>query len=1409
MKRAKPCKLLKIPTEIKGKLTKAIIDSGADECYIKANLVEDLKIDIEEVEKKNITAYGNKEVETDGEIKIKMNIAGRVIEQVFNVISDSNMKSDLILGMNFLKSNAVNLDIKNKIVRIGKNSGQNSKFKMNENDEIIEVRHAKIPVYSDKNMKIENNTNALTTFKVNNINIKGNNYYFEGLEDSGVKYHCGIINNHDQQIVVENTTEKKRKIKEGDKIGEISMLIEDEEKNDDESWTLDKLKEKININEAVISEDEKQEVFKMLLSVKEALSTGDSDIGSAKIKPHHIELHDYTPIWQKARQFAKPIEDEIEDQCQELLMNDIIEHSNSSWSSPCVPIRKSDGGLRLCIDYRKVNKVTKAEKFPMPNLNNCLYSAHNVQYFTKLDLVRGYYQVNLDEESKDLTAFSTSKNHFQFKRLSFGLKNSGIAFQKMMQQMLSPLRSSRIIVYIDDILIMSHSFEEHLEMVKKVLCTLRKYQIKIKVKKCEFFMKEVSFLGHILSVNGIRKSPDYVKKVKEFQKPKTIADMKKFLGLINFQRKFIQNCSTIIKPLTEITGKPEKEIIEWTEEMDKAHEKVIEELMREVTLNYPDYEEGAEKLELYVDASDTGAGAALMQPEKDDYKVIGYNSMSFSDSQQRYSTVERELTAVRWGCDVFKPFIYGIPFILYTDHEPLVYMHNMAARNKRITRTLEDISEYDFQIKYVPGSENVTADYLSRLENPKPQGEYDGSLGLPKELKIREKVDGGGNSMFEALIIAMECSLTSSDDDDDVSLPEDHLQMRKEVIQELISNMDKYKIANNKIEKNKLKLMMSPNQLPCNNALLATSALYNVEIRVYHNIKTPVIFNANSEKTKNRILNLQCIAYIHYNPLLSRKVVEVERTKRNVNTINIKRDSYVIEEPMDVDLNCEELYEMESIEGNCTHDPSASHMKARYNGEEVCVILDTGSEISVIGRDTWNSMKRGDEIESLEKVKAQGIVGESSESEIIVNIKIELNEFETPEEFPFCIVSQDSIPCCMLLGLNFLKEFGSSIDFSCGKLEFNNKHKSWIKSRQPTKKSKVTTVEVVESEEELTSKRLIPKYMICNEELKVMQDGDHAVSMIKEKIIKGIGIKQWNEPYLKQFRRYHGEMKIEGEILIRKNENFNAIITSYAFMVEIIVKTHQQLAHIGRHKLIDLVIKQFWHPAIDSIAREICKTCNYCQLNKNNSQHQKPPTLKISVQKPYELMSIDLVALPKTSSGNVAALVLVDHCSKWMTAAPVRNKSSVSVAKTLKYQMIPNLLRTPEKILSDNGTEFRGQETERVMDEFGVKHVYSSPYTPTANGGVERVNQTVTRFLKGLTEKENKWDEVLSKAIMIYNNTYHSEIKCTPTDFLMNNSHETSKQIPVDNETKDHWREGHPNFKFFRLDRRLSRKLQE
>ena len=446
------------------------------------------------------------------------------------------------------------------------------------------------------------------------------------------------------------------------------------------------------------------------------MSRGDNDIGKAAVAPHHIELTKNTPIWQKPRTFADPLNAEIEAQCRELLEQGILEYSDSKWSSPVVPVRKPDGSLRLCVDYQKVSKVTETQQFPMPNLSNSIYKGHNVKYFTKLDLVRGYYQVPLDEDSKEITAFSTIKNHFQFNRLSFGLKNSGIGFQKIMQQLLDPLCSQNVICYIEDILIMSVSFEEHVKLVSRVLATLLKFNMKVKVKKCEFFMTEVNFLGHLISSEGIKKSPEYMEKVQNFVRPETVTQLRQFLGLANFQRKFVNEFSIIAKPLSEITGGQKRKRIEWTEQRIEAFEKLKEELTKEVVLSYPDYQEHSNPLELYVDASGTGSGACLMQQQNENYKTIAYASMTFSDAQRKYSTTERELVAIRWGLKVFKPFVYGVKFCLFTDHRPLIYLHSMAPHNSTIRRTLEEITEYDLEIRYRPGLMNEAADCLSRME---------------------------------------------------------------------------------------------------------------------------------------------------------------------------------------------------------------------------------------------------------------------------------------------------------------------------------------------------------------------------------------------------------------------------------------------------------------------------------------------------------------------------------------------------------------------------------------------------------------------------------------------------------------------------------------------------------------------
>ena len=317
----------------------------------------------------------------------------------------------------------------------------------------------------------------------------------------------------------------------------------------------------------------------------------------------------------------------------------------------------------------------------MPNLLDTIYSAHDINYFTKLDLIKAYHQIPIDEDSREYTAFSTTHNQYQFKRLSFGLRNSGIQFQKNMQEILAEFGLNKVIVYIDDILILGKDFEEHLELVRKVLTTLAMHGIKVKVSKCEFFKQKVTFLGHEISKDGIQKSPEFIEKVKNYPKPTNKTQLRQFLGIAGFQRKFIHQFSDIAKPLTNHTGPPKRQKITWTEEMNHAFETLKSKLAEETRLSFPDYTEGAEMLELFVDASSIGAGACLTQKQNGENKTIAYSSIAFSTTEQHYSTIDRELLALKWGIKTFRSFLFGIKFILYTDHKPLLYLQNMSREN--------------------------------------------------------------------------------------------------------------------------------------------------------------------------------------------------------------------------------------------------------------------------------------------------------------------------------------------------------------------------------------------------------------------------------------------------------------------------------------------------------------------------------------------------------------------------------------------------------------------------------------------------------------------------------------------------------------------------------------------------------
>ena len=770
--------------------------------------------------------------------------------------------------------------------------------------------------------------------------------------------------------------------------------------------------------------------------------------------------------------------------------------------------------------------------------------------------------------------------------------------------------------------------------------------------------------------------------------------------------------------------------------------------------------------------------------------------MAFSKSQQNYSTTERELSAIRWACENFKPFIFGIEFILYTDHKPLVFMYNMSPHNSRVQRTLEDLAQFNFKIKYLPGRENEAADILSRLEveEQRQQEEEDcESVGLPKGLKVSEKIEGGGNSMFKAVVSAMQ----------DVFEEEEqleHMEVRRKAVSEIIAHPAKYKIPNNKVEKKKLKFMLHSDVLPCTEALLAISYIYKLQINVYNNIPVPVVFHAN--KSDDRVIHLQCISFIHFNPLRAKKSLELEVSDRMVNTIAIEDECGKFDGN---NLEVGNIYEEIERIKDCDHEVASNVTEVEYNGKKLCALIDSGSQVSLIGDETWRKVSKGWETVEMENTMLCGMSGESRGCLGMVNLSLKAGN-EDCAEFSFAIVKEDLLPCCVLLGINFLCKQSCVMDFHKSNIQIGNVNlpvsmNLYVNADSPFK---LGSIEIVEDDDGVRRRF---EFLIPDEELVLMQKHDHCINMLRNKVCKEVPYRFWKGA-LSQFKRCKPVLRMDDGLLVRIDGDKRMAVLSFRSIVEIVYKTHTRLAHLGRQKLLEIVARQFWHPGVEKVVREICRTCSFCQKNKVNVLIEKPPVLKIQSEYPFQLVAIDVVKFPTSYSGFIGALVVVDHFSKWGTAIPIRNKSAATITTALKSQVLPNLVRVPQSILTDNGSEFKNQELDTALADFGIKHLFTSPYSPACNGAVERLNQTLIGIIKSLVDDIADWDKVLTKSLIMYNNTYHSAIKATPSEFLMNNPYNTRNSIPIGIEESETWREGHPNFKPFAVGQEVLKQIE-
>ncbi|GJX62781.1 putative reverse transcriptase domain-containing protein [Tanacetum coccineum] len=373
--------------------------------------------------------------------------------------------------------------------------------------------------------------------------------------------------------------------------------------------------------------------------------------------------------------------------------------------------KKKDGSFRMCIDYRELNKLTVKNRYPLPIIDDLFDQLQGSSVYSKIDLRSGYHQLRVREEDIPKTAFRTRYGHYEFQVMPFGLTNAPAVFMDLMNRVCKPYLDKFVIVFIDDILIYSKNKQEHEEHLKLILELLKKEELYAKFSKCEFWIPKVQFLGHVIDSEGIHVDPAKIESIKDWTSPKSPTEIRQFLGLAGYYRRFIEGFSKIAKPMTKLTQKKVKFV--WGDKQEAAFQLLKQKLCSAPILALP---EGSEDFIAYCDASKKGLGAVLMQREK----VISYASRQLKIHEKNYTTHDLELGAVVFALKIWRHYLYGTKCIVFTDHKSLQHILDQKELNMRQRRWLELLSDYDCDIRYHPGKANVVADALSRKEREPP-----------------------------------------------------------------------------------------------------------------------------------------------------------------------------------------------------------------------------------------------------------------------------------------------------------------------------------------------------------------------------------------------------------------------------------------------------------------------------------------------------------------------------------------------------------------------------------------------------------------------------------------------------------------------------------------------------------------
>src|SRR6266536_5752604 len=401
----------------------------------------------------------------------------------------------------------------------------------------------------------------------------------------------------------------------------------------------------------------------------------------------------------------------MKEEIERILKEEIIKKSKSPWESPVVLVSKKDGSIRFCVDYKKVNDLTIVDAHPLLIVNDTVDKIGGKKYYTSIDLASRYWQVEVDENSQDIIVFVILWKLYQFNVMPFGLTNAPATFQRLINYVLHDYLNDFVVIYLDDILVCSDTFDEHINHLRKVFTKLREANLVIKLKKCKFGKRKIKFLGHTIGTDGLRTDLENIEKIINCPVPTDVTGVRKFMGLCNYYRKFIKDLSKLSKPLRRLLKKDVKFL--WGSKEQEIFEELKKTLTEAPILLFPNFDK---PFVLCTDASLKGLGAVLEQEDENkNLRSVAYASRSLTPAEKNYHTTDLECLAIIWSVRHFHKYLINKPFKIFTDHSALKSLQKITEPIRRKVRWIMELQQYNFIIEHRSEKKNQNADALSRL----------------------------------------------------------------------------------------------------------------------------------------------------------------------------------------------------------------------------------------------------------------------------------------------------------------------------------------------------------------------------------------------------------------------------------------------------------------------------------------------------------------------------------------------------------------------------------------------------------------------------------------------------------------------------------------------------------------------